>query len=322
MVKRAVLYTGQLRTVKKTIKFFKRNILLDPDVHVFCCIENDTLQTNDELENWLREEMKDNLKSVLWFKLNDYPDWNKQRIENIDKMNIFEQYKNYLKCGGSVIEYLQLNLAYKNMFYFESYNNILYDFIFKIRPDDIFTKPLNFQWLNWSENEVLDRFDRIKNELLSLKENLEDSIVLNYFMTTMISDSLLENIKNIHESICFLGPNKFIPSREQLFDYIKNGAYVLTLRKNHIYIVKRQNFYLIPSLAYMYGILKAPFSCPLYWFDSESQFQAACYHSNLTIYNYDTQADGESICNYNEKRYFNDDYEVIDDKILYICIRY
>jgi hypothetical protein len=321
MVKRAVLYTGQLRTVKKTIKFFKRNILLDPDVHVFCCIENDTSQTNDELENWLREEMKDNLKSLIWFNLDDYPDWNKQRIENIDKMNTFGQYKHFLKCGGAVIEYFQLNLAYKNMYYFEDSNNFLYDYIIRIRPDNIVLKPIDFHWLEWTEKDVLDRFDKIKGELLAFKDINDDFTVLKYFMNTIISDEILNNMKN-NDAMCFLNSSKFIPSREQLFDYIKNGSYILTLRKNNIYIVKRQYFYLIPSLAYMYGILKAPFSCPLYWFDSESQFQAACYHSNLTIYNYDTHTEGESVCNYNEKRYFNDDYEVIDDKILYICIRY
>jgi len=75
----AVLFTGALRTIKKTMRYFKQNVLLSPDVCVFACIQNDTSQPNSEWETWLREQMGANLKAIHWFRLDTHPEWVKQR---------------------------------------------------------------------------------------------------------------------------------------------------------------------------------------------------------------------------------------------------
>ena len=62
----AVFYTGALRTVEKTIRFFQRNVLLGPHVHVFACVQNDTTKSNEEWEAWFRDKMGPNLVSLVW----------------------------------------------------------------------------------------------------------------------------------------------------------------------------------------------------------------------------------------------------------------
>ena len=41
-MKVAIIYVGTLRTIKKTMKYFKQNVLLQSDVNVFSCFENYT----------------------------------------------------------------------------------------------------------------------------------------------------------------------------------------------------------------------------------------------------------------------------------------
>ena len=52
----AVFYTGALRTIEKTIRFFQRNVLLGPDVHVFACVQNDSALSNQEWDEWFRQD--------------------------------------------------------------------------------------------------------------------------------------------------------------------------------------------------------------------------------------------------------------------------
>lgn len=57
---------------------------------------------------------------------------------------------------------------------------------------------------------------------------------------------------------------------------------------------------MIPSLAFMYGTVKSPHIND-YWFNAENQFQAACYNSDLTIFDYNTLFEDKSLYEYDEK---------------------
>lgn len=69
-------------------------------------------------------------------------------------MNIADHWRVYIKNSGSMIEYYQLYLAYLKMCNYEGTNNFKYEYIIRSRTDTIFTKPVDFHWLNWSDSDV------------------------------------------------------------------------------------------------------------------------------------------------------------------------
>lgn len=311
-MKVAVLYTGALRTIRKTMRYFKQNVLLHDDVHVFACLQNDTSLLASQQEDWIRDTIGEHLISIEWFSLSSHQHWVQHRNHLLNNMNIHDKTRDYLKTSGSMIEYYQLQLAYIAMTKYEK--NWKYDYIIRVRPDTIFAKPIDFHWLHWSESDVEMRLERIRQELV--ESNIE-SDPIPYFMNTIISDTLIPNCYHLIGTLCL--PNQSNPI-SNLHEYIKKGAYILTLRKNLLYIVRRDLFHLIPSLGTMYGTFHQ--KTHSYWWDSESQFEAACYHSNITIYNYSTEFDDRSLYEYDEKRYFDRQFSILNPAMLYCLVRH
>jgi hypothetical protein len=318
-MKVAVIFTGALRTIKKTIRYFKQNVLLTPDVDVFACIQNDTGTPNEEWEQWLRQEMGDHIKCIQWFSLSDHSDWLSIRDKSLSNLNIEEGWKNYIKNSGSIIEYYQMHLAYLKMCYYEN-NHSKYDYIIRTRTDTIFAKPVDFHWLNWSDEQVEQRVNRINDELTLSQIELTPQNKFKYFMSTIISDDLIGNIHNIISQYIPNQTSSIPETPPELNNYIKNGLYILVIRANNLYIIRRNLFNLIPSLPYMYGFLRSPYNDD-YWFNAENQFQAACYFSNLALFDYNTLFENKSIYEYNEERYFDLDFNVINPYMLYCLVR-
>jgi hypothetical protein len=318
-MKVAVLFTGALRTIKKTMRYFKQNILLNPDVDVFACIQNDTSTPNSEWETWIREEMGDHLKLITWFSPDEHQDWISIRDKLISHLNLIDRWKNYIKTSGSIIEYYQLYLAYLKMCNYEDTHQ-RYKYIIRVRTDTIFAKPIDFHWLNWSDSDVEERINTIKNELTLSNIEVNPKNILSYFMTTIISDSLIPNIQNI---ISRYIPNQYgvIPiTALELNQYIKTGAYILVIRANNLYVVSRESFNLIPTLSYIYGFLKSPYNDE-YWYNAENQFQSACYFSGLAVFDYNTLFEDKSLYEYDEKRYFDLNFNVMSPHMLYCLVR-
>ena len=318
-MKVAVIFTGALRTIKKTIRYFKQNVLLNSDVDIFACIQNDTETSNEEWDQWLKQEMGDHLKHTQWFSLSDHTDWLSLRDKSLSNLTIDEGWKNYIKNSGSIIEYYQMYLAYLKMCHYES-GHSKYDYIIRMRTDTIFAKPVDFHWLNWSDEQVEQRINRINEELTLSEIELTPENTLKYFMSTIISDDLIGNIRNV---ISRYIPNQTSPiplSPSDLNNYIKNGLYILVIRANNLYILRRNLFNFIPSLPYMYGFLRSPYNDD-YWFNSENQFQAACYFSNLALFDYNTLFEDKSLYEYDEKRYFDLDFNIINPYMLYCLVR-
>ena len=119
-MKVAIIYVGTLRTIKKTMKYFKKNV---QNADVFACLQNDTDILDSEYELWIKSELGDHLKSIKWFKIDD--DFIKHRDKIINNMNISSSVSNYLKNSGSIIEYYQLQLAYMNMVSYERNNKYI-----------------------------------------------------------------------------------------------------------------------------------------------------------------------------------------------------
>ena len=318
-MKVAVLFTGALRTIKKTIRYLKQNVLLNKNIHVFACLQNDTQESNEEIEQWLKSEIGSHLKSIEWFKLADHSLWIDIRNKLVDNLSCADNWKEYLKNSGSILEYYQLYLAYLKMSTFEPLNGI-YDYIIRSRTDTIFAQPIDFHWLKWSDEDVQKRINLINHELEISKIPITAENVFKYFMNTIISDKLIHTVQLL--STKYYPTSISIPRTAIDFNqFIKNGKYILTIRANNLYIVKRSYFQLIPTLSFIYGHLRSPYNDD-YWFNAENQFQAACFNSGLTIFDYNSEYEDKSLYEYDEKKYFDLSFNILNPFMLYCVVRY
>lgn len=320
-----VIFTGALRTVKKTIRYFKQNVLRD-GVDVFACVQNDTVQNDEEWTAWFHEQMGDTLKSIEWFQPSLHPEWLTHRDTLLNHIELDQGWKNYLRNSGSMIEYFQLQLAHMKVSLHEQRNGFQYDYLVRARTDSIYSKPVDFHWLEWTDEEVGVRLARIKEEMICSQIVVTDQSHLQYFMSTILSDTTIPNIQRIFADYV---PNDADrpPVRTEdaaaLNQYLKNGRYILTIRKNNLYIIRRSLFYMIPSLGMYYGLPRTP-AADDYWFNAECQFRSACYYCGITIYDYSTLFEEKSLeypSKWNEADFFDLEYNLINPTMIYCVVR-
>mgnify|MGYP000305322174 CR=1 FL=1 len=330
----AVLYTGALRTIRKTLRYLKQNVLLTPHVHVFACLQNDTTETDNSIAQWLDCELNINLVSLTWFKPEQYPEWNAWRKNAVQSMQISASWQNYLLTSGSMIEYLQLFVAYQKMWAHECQTGMLYDYVIRMRPDNMVVRPLDFHWLKWSDSEVERRLGIIRAAVAN-KPSIDMTVtsttpltreqwILNLFMITIFDDCLLENIDNLKGTMQLSSSEHVPTTASAMNEYLRHGSYILTMRKNNIYIVRRELFYLIPSLAHLYGSFRSPLLPPHeqpFWFNSENQFDTICYFAGLAVHNYNTTFEDESLNTYSNDKYFDADGNLRNKYMVYCLLR-
>ena len=342
-MKVAIILTGALRTIKKTIPYFKKHLLLQP-TDIYICVQNDTQESEETWNAWFKEELgkeelgkeeffgkeelgkeelckKDiDIKSITWFSLYTYKDWVGHRELLLQNMRIDQTWKDYLRRSGSMIEYFQLQLAYMKMTDYEHYNRFEYDYLIRARTDSIYTKPIDFHWLHWTPSDVAERVEIVKEELRLSK--ISEELLFPYFMSTIVSDDVIPNIQYIHAGYYpyqgFVDPLDL----QSLHTYIKEGRYILTFRKNNLYIVRRNLFHLIPSLGTMYGQFKSLYS-DQWWFNAEGQFTSVCYHAMLNTHDYNTDFEDRSVeaVGWNEADFFDCDFNCVNPRMLYCMVR-
>ena len=309
----AVLYTGETRTIQKTLPYFQQAILR-PNVDVFAVI-----QSNDREHT---ESLLPTLKSLQWFERDDVV-WTTIRDRLLDTMNIDDGTKRYLRTSGSMIEYYQLHLAYQAMVREEGRSGISYDYILRCRTDVVFTKPFDFAWTELSKQELRDRIQCIQTH------HGESSVSTKTLTSCMNS---LPWFKRIYSDFCL---NTCIPAEDLAFptededaflaklqDYIQNGRYVITLRENVAYAIKRDLATLfLPAIGVMYGMLKSPHD-GVYWWNAESQFRAFCAQNKISIFDSCTSKEGSSLYAYDEATFFeNSALKQVDDVLFFIMRR-
>ena len=316
----AVLYTGQLRTIRKTLPFFKKNMLCNPDVHVFACVQHDVSESIDETTSWLRNELGDHLKVLQWFNPGDGTFVN-FREHLLHDLEITDAWKGYLRRSGSIIEYYQLQCIYHTLFRHETKHGYTYDYIIRCRPDTVFCKPIDFEWLTMSEHQIQSRLQTIQDQCIQKGIETTDTKLFDIFMNTLLHKNISMDIVN--PSYNSYRTNSFIQPQNplQIQTFLNHGRYILTFRTNLLYIVKRDYFYLIPCLGTMYGLFKFPLFEHEHWFNSETQFQAVCYHTNLTIFDYESKTENDSLYNYEESSYFTSHGELKGESHLYFLVR-
>lgn len=311
----AVLYTGAVRTIEHTIDTFRKHVLRNDDVHVFATLQSDTIPEHTE---FLQTKLGPHLRSLTWFHPSD-PYWIHTRERLLDSFtirNLDESYwKSYLRSSGSMIEYYQLYLSYLELVKAESRESVTYDYIVRIRPDVILTKPLDFSWLHLSDEAIQSRLDRIQ-------ASQNPYIYLSLFMNSLLDESRIDadfvsNEYALHTDDIQLPTLVSPPSVWR--NYISNGRYILTLRNNVVYIVKRSLAGLIPSLGMMYGTFPIPDDN--YWFNAENQFRMACVHSQISIFNSTTRLEHDSLYSYDPTRYFDPDGTIRCGDCLFFLLR-
>jgi hypothetical protein len=325
-MKVAVILSGALRTIKKTISYLKKNVLVDPqNTDIFACVQNDTSQSEEEWDSWFSHELGQSLKSISWFSYQKYPEWLAQRENLLQAIQLDAVWKNYLRASGSMIEYFQLHIANLKMNQYEQTHRCNYDYVVRARTDSIYAKPVDFHWLHWSEEDVQKRLQKIETELELSNIPVTDENRLKYFMCTMLSDDLIPNIQNIFadrqtSDTVLSDPSTILLD---LNAYLKEGRYILTIRRNNLYVIRRELFQLIPALGVNYGLMRTPHSDD-YWFNAEGQFRAACYYSCITVYDYSSMFEEKSLeyaDKWVEAHFFYMAFQPVNPRMLYCVVR-
>jgi len=308
-----VLYTGEFRTCKNTIPFMKQNILLNKDVHVFATVQSDD---NQYCKTFIMNNMGDNLKHFDSFKKTDLT-WESIQNELLSKMLVHPQNLYYLKTSGSMIEYYQSYLSFQQLILYEKIHNIKYDYIVRLRTDVIYTQPLTFDFLNMTVQEIKMRLTTIRDVTNDLKLLSLNNIKM-FFNNLLCINNNIERVKtsysncDIHaNSECYNNIENLINSSEdedycidKLRTFIIEGNYIITLRKNVFFIVKRNLFTEVSKLGITYGTYMND-SNP-YWWNSESQLQEICKLNKITIFDSTTVLEDKSLYEYSRNNYISE----------------
>ena len=320
MSKVAIIYTGETRTIETTIQHFKKNVLINNNYHVFAIVQSDN---SDHHNHIIKETIGDNLKSLEWFDKND-PTWITLRENQLQKMSINDSWKHYLKNSGSMIEYYQMYLAYQAVEKYERENNIKYDFILRFRTDTILKDIIDFDTIFEKTN--------IKNVLYKIKDHLNSNTIiseeiLDLFMNSFYSENRIF-YKNLDSPKIIVTDhlNKLLEISDEdefinnLINYLKKGNYMISFRKNVIYFLRRDLMNYIHLLGITYGDYLDEKNS--YWFDAESQLENICAKNNIDKFNSTTELEGNSLYNYHQSNYYNENGELKQDNYSFFIKRY
>jgi hypothetical protein len=334
----AIFFTGEPRTIYKTIVYLKKNIIKKKEnFHIFTILQKTNHNEHlEDLEDFFKNIFQNNLKSFLWFDKNE-ENWNNKQNELISKINnISQNWKNYLKNSGSMIEYYQMYLAYQSMKDYEEKNNIYYDYIFRIRSDNIITNPILFDWIDF---DIL----KIKEYFYKIKEYYQFNSIINYEVICLFMNSIYfpERFKVIKDrnNYNFTKDKEYMLTNDlknllkhtkedeflnDFYSYFKKEKYCFIFRTNNIYFMNRKYFDNISILALRYGEYPMYNNEDTYWFNSESQFIKCLNHNHIDIFDSFTQIEEKSIYEYNNSNYFNHFNELItnDPNLLFFICRH
>jgi hypothetical protein len=317
----AILYTGEFRTIEKTIELFKQNVLINDNYHVFAVIQDNN---NENIEQIVKKTIKNNLKTYINFDKNDNI-WINIRENLLNDMNTNEGWKNYLRNSGSMIEYYQMYLAYNSMSKYEKDTNTEYEFVIRFRTDTILKDKLNFDWLQYND-------DTIKNILYKIKDKYNlDKIMsieaLNIFFNTFYNEKRIDYTPIPDCDITNSTLNKLLneKSEEQfvsrICEYIKNGDYIISFRINIIYFIKRRLMEKIHLLGINYGKYVYEKHKDNYWVNAECQFRQICLQNNIDFYSSTTKLEDMSLYEYNKNNYFDETNNFIENNYSFFIMR-
>jgi len=293
----AVLYTGQVRTMNNTINYIQ-NVVRNKDSHLFGVIQADD-GNFEHYSSLLRDKIHDNVKSLVAYDKGAYVPLREELLNNMD---VGEFWKNYLRNSGSMIEYNQLYWAFNEMKKYEELNNIRYDYVIRLRTDVVITRPIDFSWLALTEEQVESKANRLKE--------IYPDYSISHFMNNLLCE----------ERRSFVNRSDLSVEVSDIIDYIKNGRYIIRLRKNVFYIVKRDFVDDFIEIGIKYGSIKD--YAYANWFDAESQLELFLKRANITSFDSVTGVEDDSLYKYYVCNYFDQQGNLlIRDDVLFFIMR-
>ena len=317
-MKIAILYTGELRTIKKTIDYFVNNILELYDCSVFASLQASSYGqklSENEYSTFIKDKLGIRLKSLNWIDkenkeyinisnniLNNLNIYNldsrsirylKQNID-FNRLKETENIKTYLKSSGTLIEHFQIYQSYLSMIEFENVNNIKFDYVMRFRTDTILFKKLNLGIFNFSK----ENFDK----KLSLYQSADILDTANKIINSFIFPELINQNRKIIKS-----------EIKYIFEYLKKQKFVLVIRANLIYITNRENIDTISNIINEYAKKGHELEPSHYW-NAENQFRSICIRNNIDMFNFENESDQEFFFNFDKDTF-------VDDKTIFGIIR-
>ena len=293
----AVLYTGQVRTINNTINYIQ-NVVRNKDSHLFGVIQADD-GNFEHYSSLLHDKINDNVKSLVSYDKGAYVPLREELLTNMD---VGDFWKNYLRNSGSMIEYNQLYLAFNEMKKYEELNNIRYDYVIRLRTDVVITRSIDFSWLAFTEEQIESKANRLKE------------IYSDYSVSHLMNNLLCEERRS------FVNRSDLSHEVSDIIDYIKNGRYIISLRKNVFYIVKRELVDDFIEIGIKYGSIKD--YAYANWFDAESQLELFLKRANITYFDSVTEVEGDSLYKYYVCNYFDQHGNLlIRDDVLFFIMR-
>ena len=308
----AIIYTGETRTIETTIAHFKENAVLNSSCHVFACLQlpnpKDTVILS-YFDTFVKDQLSESLKSLKWFDPDD-PEWTAVKEETLRTITVSDMWKDYLRRSGSIIEYYQMYLAYRQIVAYELEHGVKYDYIMRIRCDVVLCHPLNFDTM-FQNDEI--KYPVSKEDVLLFMNTFyyppraAQSVVKHYgnHIISLEFQRILDLCGDSNSEICKQEFHEYFHQyfREYFREYFTKGKYMISLRNNQIYFIKREFFDPIAILGITYGTRVMP-EKP-HWFDAESQFQTICVHNGIDIFDSTTEMEGQSLYNYSEGNYYD-----------------
>ena len=349
----AVLFTGQIRTLEKTIQNFKKYILdNNPNhtIHIYAVLECPEFDEEKKIQytekyNAIFEQYTDaHLKKIHWLYYQD--EGLKKYKENASQiLDINDNWKKYLvEESGSVTEYYQLNIGIglikKEV---EEINkttdsNFGYDYFMRTRCDIMLPNPITFDPMGENNETLIKRYQCIEK----MYPNANKILLFCYFIQSLIypfpfslnerfmidkdnsqtNDYLLElylpdDIKDITEIFnpCSenIDPNEYT---------LLNFDFVHVFRQNLFYFSKfplrelKYEYRRVPETKYLKGDKVDNTNESFYWFNSENQFitHVSEIEKKIVINSY-TNLEVSSLYNYDETNYIN----IPPYLVFYIC---
>jgi hypothetical protein len=319
----AIFYTGQLRSYKKCIQYLKKNILFHQNSHIFATLEPNKTETVMETETILKTHLSSHLKSLVWFNNNDetfnnhrnkliencYINYNNKKIY-LDDLN--SSFKVYLKNSGTITEIFQYYISYQEMKQYEEKNNINYDYIIRIRTDIVLCKEIDFSFLQLTNKDIENRILKIKETFFPKDETIYENQRINNKYISLIMNSLLDENRIYSQDVYY---SNFVMNNFELYNiftfqdlnnYIKNGNYILTIRKNLFFLIKRNFFNSIHDLYLNYGTIhfETTHNLNYYFWDAETQFEKYLQNKQINKFDSTHLFEDQSLYQYDKNKYF------------------
>ena len=323
MKKIAIIYTGEPRTIETTIQTFKNHILLNENYHVFAVLQS----SNNELtEQLVKKHIGDNLKSYENFNKDDFC-WNVIQDNLLNIINPSHFWYDYLKHkSGSMIEYYQMYLAYQKIVDYEYRENFKYDYVIRIRSDVIITHPIYFDWDSFDESYIKKYFEEIQKQKNYKNLICHDTLII--FMNSIFFKNRIYCSTKVQNN-CFISSNFFRKiletNDEELFfsmlkEYLNKGKFLITLRQNVLFFIKRKYMTFIAPLGITYGMYKKNNEGDL-WFNAENQLRQICIENEIDIFDSHTKLEVESLYKYDQNNYYKDGELIIDNNVFFFIKR-